>query len=50
MKKTFSTLAGTMLSLVGLYLLLRNALGATSIIGALAEGGATLLRTLQARG
>jgi hypothetical protein len=42
-------LAATSLSLVGFYLVLRNAGGATSILNSLASGSATIFRTLQGR-
>lgn len=42
-------LAATSLSLVGLYLVLTNAGGATSILNSLAGGSARIFRTLQGR-
>lgn len=42
-------LFGTSLSLVGLYLLLRNAGGATQILRALGSGSVDIFRTLQGR-
>lgn len=40
---------GSALSLVGLYLLLRNAGGATSIFNSLSQGTVQFFRTLQGR-
>lgn len=42
-------LFGTALSLVALYLVLRNAGGATSILRALGSGSVDIFRTLQGR-
>lgn len=48
MKQLFG-LAATMLSLVGLYLVLTNAFGAVSLINAAGGTYAELLKTLQGR-
>lgn len=42
-------LMGTMLSLVALYLFLRNSTGATALLRAGSEGWVNILKTLQGR-
>lgn len=50
MKSKGMALIGTMLSLIGLYLVLVYAAGASQILGAFGEGGAKLAKVLQGRG
>jgi hypothetical protein len=44
-----AALLGTSLTLVGLYLILRNFLGASRILDALASGTVSIFRVLQGR-